>query len=57
MDLAVVIIVFAFLGAKSFASIERSEGFHLCVPLIMSTGFSPGLALGDIRLESGTEMS
>ena len=57
MDLAVVIIVFAFLGAKSFASIERSEGFHLRVPLIMSTGFSPGLALGDIRLESGTEMS
>ena len=57
MDLAVVIIVFTFLGARSFASIERSEGFCLCVPLIMSAGFLPGLALGNIRLESGTEMS
>ena len=57
MDLAVIIIVFAFLGARSFASIERSEGFRLRVPLIMSAGFSPGLALGDIRLKSGTEMS
>ena len=57
MDLAVIIIVFAFLGARSFASIERSEGFRLHVPPIMSAGFLPGLALGDIRLESGTEMS
>ena len=50
--LSVAVVTFAFLGARSFARIERSEAFRLHVPSIMSAGFSPGLALGDITIES-----
>jgi len=52
-----VVVVFNFLGVRSFVSIEHSEGFCLHMPLIMSAGFSLGLELVDIQVKSGLKVA